>query len=259
MLTTILRSALPRAAFMSLALAATGFPAAAEFSKAQKAEIEAVIKEYLINNPEVLRDAQVEMDRRQKLEEIAAREQSIKDQAAEIFNSPFQAVAGNPNGKITLVEFFDYNCGYCKRAMDDMTRLIKADPELRVVLKDFPVLGPGSIEAAQIASAARVQLPGDKFLDFHLKLLGTRGPVGKAQALKVATDMGLDMAKLEKDANDASVKKGIEGIMQVANSLNLTGTPSYVLGTDVIVGAVGYDEIKAKLDNVKKCGKVACS
>ena len=254
------RAARLRSGLTAIVFAAIAVPAlAGEFTKPQKAEIEAIIKDYLINNPDVLRDAQAEMERRQKLDEVAAREQSIRDQTAQIFDSKFQAVFGNPKGKVTLVEFFDYNCGYCKRAMDDMNKLIKADPDLRVVLKDFPVLGPGSVEAAQVAGAARNQLPGEKFFEFHSKLLGTKGPVGKAQALAVARDLGLDMTQLEKDIASPDVKAGIEEVMRVADSLNLTGTPSYVLGTDVIVGAVGYGEIKLKLDSIKKCGKVVCS
>ena len=234
-------------------------PAAAEFSKPQKSEIEAIIKDYLLANPEVLRDAMNELERRQKADEVATREQAVKDQGAMIFNSQYQAVIGNPNGKVTLVEFFDYTCGYCKRAMDDLAKLMKADPDLRVVLKDFPVLGPGSVEAAQVAGAVRAQLKGEKYWEYHQKLLTTRGSIGKAQALNVARDLGLDMAQLEKDLAAPAVKAGIEEVMKVADTLNLTGTPSYVVGTDVIVGAVGYDEIKGKLDNMKKCGKVACS
>lgn len=231
----------------------------AEFSKPQKSEIEAIVKDYLLKNPEVLRDALNEMDRRQKADEVAAREKAVSDQSAIILNSNFQAVLGNPKGKVTLVEFFDYNCGYCKRALDDMTNLIKADPELRVVLKDFPVLGKGSVEAAQVASAARFQISGDKFAEFHHKLLSTRGAIAKAQALTVAREMGLDMVKLEKDMADPSIKTGIDEVMRVADTLNLTGTPSYVVGTEVVVGAVGYEELKSKLDNMKKCGKAVCS
>ena len=242
-----------------LSLAFVFGASAAEFSKSQKGEIQSIIKEYLVSNPEVLRDALDELDKRQKAQEIAVREKAVKDQSAIILNSEFQSVIGNPDGKITLVEFFDYNCGYCKRAMDDLAKLIKTNPDLRVVLKDFPVLGPGSVEAAQVASAVRYQLKGDKYWEYHQKLLGTRGQIGKAQALNAARDLGVDMGKLEKDLASPNIKAGIEEVMRVADTLNLTGTPSYVLDTDVIVGAVGYEEIKSKIDNVKKCGKVACS
>ena len=234
-------------------------PANAEFSAAQKGEVEKIIKDYLLSHPDVLRDALAEMERRQKLDEVVAREKAVTDQSAIILNSEYQVVLGNPNGKITLVEFFDYNCGYCKRAMDDMAKMMKADPDLRIVLKDFPVLGPGSVEAAQVASAVRNQFKGEKFWDYHQKLLGTRGQIGKAQAMNVARDLGADMGRLEKDLSAPAIKAGIDEVMRVADSLNLTGTPSYVLGTDVIVGAVGYQELQGKLDNMKKCGKSVCS
>lgn len=232
---------------------------AAEFSDGQKTEIRAIIKDYLVANPDVMRDALVEVDKRAKAEEVSAREQAVGDQAAVIFDSKRQAVVGNPNGKVTLVEFFDYNCGYCKKAVGDLTQLMKANPDLRVVLKDFPVLGPGSVEAAQIATAARNQLKGDRFWEFHQKLLATRGQIGKAQALGVAKEFGVDMDRLAKDAADPETRASIKETMTLADGLSLTGTPSYVVGRDIIVGAVGYDELSAKLSNVRRCGKAACS
>jgi protein-disulfide isomerase len=232
--------------------------AAAEFSAAQKSQIEQIIKDYILNNPELLRDAIAELDRRQKEEEAAARTKIISEQSGALFNSPFQATVGNPNGKVTIVEFFDYNCGYCKRALDDMAKLMKTEPDLRVILKDFPVLGPGSVEAAKIASAVRNQLKGDRFWEYHFRLLGSHGPVGKTQALAVAKELGADMDRIEKEADTADVRKGIEETMQLADSLSLTGTPSFVVGSDVVVGAVGYDELRSKIGNVRKCGKANC-
>lgn len=240
---------------------ASALPAAhaAEFTDAQKAEIGGVVKDYLIQNPEVLRDAMVELEKREKAQEVAKREGTVRDQSEALLNSPYGDVVGNPHGKVTLVEFFDYNCGYCKRALDDMAKLMKADPDLRVVLKDFPVLGPGSVEAAQVAGAVRAQLKGDKFWAFHYKLLGSHGPVGKAQALAAAKDSGVDMDQLAKDMAKPDIKAGIQQNLQLADALNLTGTPSFVVGSDVVVGAVGYDELKERVDNVAKCGKSTCS
>lgn len=232
---------------------------AAEFTDAQKAEIGSLVKDYLIQNPEVLRDAMVELDKRDKAQEAAKREGTVRDQSAALLNSPFNEVVGNPNGKVTLVEFFDYNCGYCKRALDDMAKLMKTDPNLRVVLKDFPVLGPGSVEAAQVAGGVRAQLKGDKFWAFHYKLLSTHGPVGKAQALAAAKDSGVDMDQLAKDMGKPEIKAAIQQNMQLADALSLTGTPSFVVGPEVVVGAVGYDELKDRVDNVAKCGKATCS
>jgi protein-disulfide isomerase len=250
------------AAAMSLnafGLIAVGLPArAAEFNAAQKAEIEATVHSYLVEHPEVLREVSIELEKRQKVEEADLRSRAIADNKQSLFDSPFQAVIGNPKGKITLVEFFDYNCGYCKRALGDLVTLMKSEPELRVVLKDFPVLGANSVDAALVASAARKQISGDKFFDFHQKLLMSHGPVGREQALAVAKDMGLDMDKLQKDAKDPAVRAGLEDVMKVADSLNLTGTPSYVVGDEAVVGAVGLSELKKKVDATGKCGKTVC-
>ena len=133
--------------------------ARAQMSASQKAEVQSIIKDYLLSNPEVLRDAMIELDRREKAEAESARTRAVAELKPLIYDSKNQTVVGNPNGKITLVEFFDYNCSYCKKSLDDMAKLIKANPDLRIVLKDFPVLGPGSVEAAQVATASASVLP----------------------------------------------------------------------------------------------------
>jgi len=229
------------------------------FTEPQKVEIQSVIKDYLLTNPEVLRDAITELERREDVAQSLKREKALSDSQSPLYTSQNQAVVGNPNGKVTLIEFFDYNCGYCKRALDDLAKLMKENPDLRVVLKDLPILSPGSIEAAAVATAARNQFKGDKFWEFHQKLLGSHGQVGKAQALAVAKDLGADMDKLNKDSIAPSVKEGIQENDDIAKGLMMNGTPSYVVGGEVIVGAVGYDQLKAKLDNVRKCGKSDCS
>lgn len=176
-----------------------------------------------------------------------------------LYNPANQAVIGNPNGKITLVEFFDYNCGYCKRALNDLARLLKDNPDLRVVLRDLPILAPSSVEAARIANAANNQLKGAKFWEFHQKLLSSRGLVGTAEALAVAKEFGVDMDRLAKDAAAPSVTAGIVESVGLAKKLQVTGTPSYVIGDDVVVGPVGYDALEAKVVNMRKCGNVVCS
>lgn len=250
-----------RKAIVAAAISLTAFllPArAAEFNNAQKAEIESTIRSYLLSHPELLREVSIELEKRQKAEEAELRGRVIADNRKALFDSPYQAVIGNPRGKITLVEFFDYNCGYCKRALGDVTSLIKAEPELRVVLRDFPVLGPNSVEAARVATAVRKQISGERFLEFHQKLLLGRGPNGKEQALAIARDMGLDMDRLQKDIKDPSVQASLEETVKIADELNLTGTPAYVIGDEAVVGAVGADELKKKVDAVAKCGKATC-
>jgi protein-disulfide isomerase len=246
-------------ALIAALLAGSVRPAAAdEFTPAQKQEMGAFVHDYLVNNPDVLREAIEALEKHDKQVADAQRQKAVGDQAGALFSSKFQATVGNPEGTATLVEFFDYNCHFCKGALPDVSRLIKDDSNLKLVLKDFPVLGPGSVEAAKVASAARNQLPGDKFWAFHTKLLATRGPIGEAQALAVARDLGLDMDRLAKDMQSPEIEAGLQEVMQMAESLQINGTPSFVVGQEVVVGAVGYDTLKQKIDSVHKCGRSVC-
>jgi protein-disulfide isomerase len=231
---------------------------AQSFTDTQRGDIETIVKNYLIAHPEVLEEAMAELNKRQAAADAAKHEASIAQNGDTIFNSPRGVVLGNKDGDVAFVEFFDYNCGYCKRAMADMMDLLKSDPKLKVVLKEFPVLSQGSVEAAQVAVAVRMQDPtGKKYLDFHQKLLGGRGPADKARALAVAKDAGLDMAKLEKDMASPEAKATIEENFKLAEEMGMNGTPSYVIGKQIVVGAVGLEGLKEKI-GMARCGKATC-
>ncbi len=245
-------------AAFGVSLGVTAPAYADSFTDAQRSDIEAIVRNYLVTHPEVLEEAMTELSKRQADAEAKKHEASVSENADKIFNSPRQVVLGNKDGDVTFVEFFDYNCGYCKRAMSDMLDLLKSDPKLKVVLKEFPVLSQGSVEAAQVAVAVRMQDPaGKKYLDFHQKLLGGRGPADKAHALAAAKDAGLDMARIEKDMNSPEVKATIEENFKLAESMGMNGTPSYVIGKQVVVGAVGLEGLKEKI-GIARCGKAAC-
>ena len=242
------------AAGLMLTLGATA-GRAQSFSDAQRGEIEKIIRDYLVQHPEVLQEAITELEKKQAADEATKHQAAVKDNAETIFNSSRQVVAGNPQGDVTFVEFFDYNCGYCKRAMDDMFALIKADPKLKVVLKEFPVLGPGSVEAARVAVAVRMQdKSGKKYMEFHQKLLAGRGQADKARALAVAKEVGLDTARIERDMASDEVRLTLEESLKLAEKLGLNGTPSYVIGSNVVIGAVGLDKLKESI-NTARCGK----
>ena len=253
-----IRYALGCALGLALAVAVAPVARADSFTPDQKKELGEFVKDYLVSHPEVLRAAIESLDKHDKDMAEVARQKAVTDNSSAIYNSKFQADVGNPKGSATLVEFFDYNCHFCKGALPDIAKLMKEDPNLHVVLKDFPVLGPGSVEAARVASAVRNQLPGERFWDFHNKLLSLHGPVGKKEALGVAKELGLDMAQLDKDMNSAEVNAGLKETMAVADELQINGTPTFVVGDDVVVGAVGYDELKGKIDAVHKCGHATC-
>jgi protein-disulfide isomerase len=241
-----------------LALTLPQMARADEFSKPQRGEIERIVREYLVSHPEVLQEAMAELEKRQTAAETEKHKNAVKDNAQALFSSPRQVSLGNPSGNVTFVEFFDYNCGYCKRAMDDMLTLLKDDPKLKVVLKEFPVLGPGSVEAAQVAVAVKMQdKSGKKYLEFHQKLLGGRGQADKAHALAVAKEIGLNMPQLEKDMASPEVKATLEENFKLADKLGLNGTPSYVIGDNVVVGAVGLPGLQEKI-NTARCGKASC-
>jgi protein-disulfide isomerase len=242
----------------ALALATLVPAVAAGFDAAQRSEIEKIIREYLIANPQVLQDVMMELEKRQAAMDSQRQLAAVRENSKELFSSSRQVVIGNPQGNVTMVEFFDYNCGYCKRAMDDMLTLLKNDRNLRIVLKEFPVLGPGSLEAAKVATAARTQdKTGKKYLDFHQRLMGGRGQADKARALAAAKDAGFDVAKIEKDLESEEVKASLQESFKLAQALGLNGTPSYVIGDKVIVGAVGLEALQEGI-NTARCGKPTC-
>ncbi len=233
-----------------------------------RAEIDAVIKDYIVSHPdevgEIVKDYFIKHPEAvgQILTELlkhrpgatatasagapagtaanTADDQSaaVASNAAELFSSPHQVTLDNPRGDVTLVEFFDYDCGFCKRALPDTLALLKDDPKLRIVLKEFPILGQGSADAARVAVAVRMQDPdGQKYLAFHRQLLGSPGPASKDKALDAAKDQGLDMARLEQDMASEEVNVTLPEDMKLTRAVGVTA--SYVVGKELVVGAVG--------------------
>jgi protein-disulfide isomerase len=242
-------------AAIGLILVAT--PAGA-LSDNDKTAVEAIIKDYLLNNPEVLRDALDVLEKRQAAEETTKQQAVIASNAKLIFDSSRGPSFGNPKGDVTLVEFFDYNCGYCKRAMGDVMQLAKDDPKLKVVLKEFPVLGPGSVDAAKVAIAVRMQDKNNKYVEFHRRLLGGRGEANKERALAAAKDAGFDLSQIEKDIKSSEVEETLKESAKLAQALGLNGTPTFVVADELVIGAVGYDALKGKIESARKCGKATC-
>lgn len=254
----ILRIPPMAAALLALSLTCGGAARAADMAPEQKKAIEAVVRDFLMANPEVLQEAMSELEKRQQEAQRGAQKEALTSEKAKLFNSPHQAVVGNPQGDVTLVEFFDYNCAYCKRALSDLTEISKSDPKLRIVLKDFPVLGPDSIDASKVALAVRQQLKGDRYFDYHARLMGSKGRVGKERAMALAKDMGVDLTRLAKDTEGPEVQAAIEETVRLGDRLGLTGTPSFIIGDEVISGAVGLSPLKQVVAGVRQCGKAVC-
>ncbi len=248
-----------RLAVPALVLAASSLPAAAQtVSPEQRSAFEKIIREYLVSNPEVLQEAIAALERKQAMADAERHKNAVKENAETLFNSSRHVVIGNAQGDVNFVEFFDYNCGYCKRAMGDKIELMKSDPKLRVVLKEFPVLGPGSVDAARVAVAVRMQdKTGKRYWDFHQRLMMGRGQADKARAIAAAKEAGLDVARIERDINGDEVRASLEESFKLAERLGLNGTPSYVIGGNVVIGAVGVAALREKI-NEARCGKSVC-
>lgn len=224
----------------------------------QKKEMGEFIKQYLIENPEIMLEVQDALERKQYAARNAKASEAVADNQKALFESKYDLALGNPDGDVTLVEFFDYNCGYCKRAMSDMDNIIKSDKNVRVVLKEFPILGPESVAAHRVSNAVKLLSP-EKYPEFQRTLLGARGRANEESAMEVATSLGIKEAdirkSMEENPNDAQVQEAY----QLANNLGITGTPSYIVGTEAVFGAVGAAPLKEKIANMRTCGKASCS
>lgn len=228
------------------------------FDAEQRRAIEGIIKQYLLTHPEIIQEAIGELEQRQQHQQETARKTVLRNEKEKLSHSPRDYVIGNPSGDVTLVEFFDYNCSYCRKAKGDIDILIKGDPNLRVVLKDFPVLGPDSIEASRVAVAAKGQLPPEKLRGFHDKLMETRGRTNRERALAVAREFGLDVGRLERDMQSESVAAVIRDNAAIAERLGIAGTPAFILNEDIISGAVGVEPLRQAIASARKCGKAKC-
>ncbi|HLH87574.1 MAG TPA: DsbA family protein [Xanthobacteraceae bacterium] len=225
------------------------------------AALEELVKQQVVNDPAFLRSVIAELTKARPDDAptanapapVADSRAAIKANAQLLFGSPHQVTLGDRDGKVTLVEFFDYNCGFCKRALADTVALLEGDPKLRIVLKEFPILGPGSTDAAKVAVAVRMQDPsGAKYLAFHRKLLGAAGPADSARALAAAQDAGVDVVRLKQDMESPDVAATLAENVALARTLGITGTPSYVIGDNIVPGAIGVAALRSQIDALRK-------
>lgn len=223
----LLGAAAAIAAFAAIAMPAYAQNAQA-FDAAQKEAIRAIVKEYLLEQPEVLREALIELNKRQ---ETAAAEER-KKALASIYKEQTPFSVGD--GKITLVEFFDYNCGYCRKAFENIVQLTKDEKDVRVVFIEFPILSEGSRVASQAAIASAKQ---NKYFEFHQAMMNYTGPIQPDTVFKIAADTGLDMEKLKADMKAPEVDALIEKNLRLGNEIGVQGTPAFFIGDEAIPGA----------------------
>ena len=234
-------------------LLAFSLPAAAEssFNDAQKAEIGQIVRDYLLANPEILLELSQTLEAKQKDAEAKQREAAMASSADQLFRSPHDHVAGNPEGDVTIVEFFDYNCGWCKKGFSEVVSLIEKDKNLRVVLKEFPIFGGDSDYAARAAVAARNQ---GKYWELHSALFSHEGKVTKEFVDEAAKAVGLDLAKLKADMDSQEVTDIIGANQALAQSLAINGTPAFIIDTQVTPGYLPAPDLLASIQQVRESG-----
>ncbi len=222
------------ALYLCLASAiAPGASASEQISPDQKKAFEGVIRDYLLKNPEIIAEAIQALQKKRDLAEANASRAVLQSQQAALFNDPESPIAGDRNGDVTVVEFFDYRCGVCKRVHPIVDSLMAGDSRLRRVYKDWPILGPQSVFAARAALASRTQ---GKYLEFHNALMTARGKLDKNAVFKIAEKVGIDHQRLVRDMDSAEITKTLRRNYKLAEALKLNGTPSFVIGDQILKG-----------------------
>lgn len=224
---------------------------AAEFNDGQRREIETIVKDYLLANPEILQEMAQTLEQKQKQAEGEQRKEGLVRNADQIFRDKSDHIAGNPKGNVTMVEFFDYNCPWCKKSFPDVMALIGADENLKVVFKEFPILGPESEYAAKAAIAATRQ---GKYLELHKAMYQHEGRVTTEAVDEIAAGIGLNMDQLKKDMDDPETARIIARNRELAQALAINGTPAFVIDDKLFPGYLPKDELASAIKDVRAKG-----
>ena len=231
---------------LPLMMAAIALPTAAraEMTAEQKEEVQKLDHEYILEHGELLIESVNKYQAKQEEETNAKAGEKAKELLASLKNEKNAAIAGNPEGTITMVEFFDFNCGYCKKAFEEIQKVIKEEKDVKIVFYDMPILGPDSLESSKWALAAKKQ---DKYFAYHTALMNHQGGKDEATFKKLAEEAGLDAEKLAKDKADPSIEAEIQTHIKTAQELGIQGTPGFLINEKIFRGYIPYDVIQATL------------
>ncbi len=234
-----------------LVLGASPAPAAEDaLSRGQKRAVEEVVREYLRRNPEILLEAIEAMRARRDADQQAKVQKNLVSLRNELENDPASPVGGNPRGNVTIVEFFDYQCGYCKRVFRTVQKLLKSDGNIRYVFKEFPILGAQSVVAARAALAAW-KLDRDRYVSFHTALMQSKGRLSERKILSIAAESGLDVERLRAAMADPGIGKALARNFELAKALDINGTPGFVIGDQVVPGAIDLETLTALVSEAR--------
>ncbi|MFL2771617.1 MAG: DsbA family protein [Rhodospirillaceae bacterium] len=215
------------------------------FSPAERDRIKEITREYILENPGIIAEAITLLQTQQKDAQLERQKERIKSLASELRNPPEETIIGNPDGKVTVVEFFDYNCGYCKSMFDTVLQTVQQNDELRIVLIEFPILGPNSVTASKAALAAREQ---NLYGPFHQALMSHRGSLNESVIMTLARGVGLNTSKLKEDMSNPEISAIIDKNRAIAQDLEISGTPAFVVGSTLVPGALSREQFESLIE-----------
>lgn len=240
-------------AAVALTPLASGPASAAEFSDRQQTEIDAQIRAYILENPEVIVEAMQVLEERQKANAAEADAEKLAALDDEIMNDGYSFIGGNPDGDVTLVEFLDYRCPYCHKAHESVKALIAADGDVRLIVKEFPILGPESTFAARAAMAAKRQ--GDElYAAFNDAMMSHKGDLTEATVNRLATEAGVDTARMSEDMEAPEIAENIRRTYALAQQLEINGTPGFIVGDEIVRGFLPYDALRELVKDARRSG-----
>lgn len=245
-----------RTLFLSfLAIMFAGLVSAQSFDNMSEAETDAfgaAVRAYLLAHPEVIMEAVSVLEKRQQEDAATADTQLVAQYSDQLFDDGYSVVFGNPDGPIQIVEFSDYKCGYCKRAYPEILQLIGANPDVRLVLKEYPILGAESVLASRAAIAVLVNEGEDAYERFHDALMLENGPLTEMSLPLIAEGLGLDSAKMKETMNSALVTQMIQSNRSLGQRMQITGTPTFVVGSQMLRGYVPLEGMQQLVDDVRQ-------
>lgn len=222
-----------------LAISLIAFPVAASAQEKPltRSDVEAIVKQYIMDHPEVLIESVNQMQQKMQLDRMKKAAEAITTRKDEIMNDPDSPVAGNPSGDVTVVEFFDYNCGYCKRMVPIISKVMEEDKNIRFVFKEFPILSATSATAAKAALAV-YRMDKEKYFPFHSALMKATGSMNEEAIMKIAESLDIDTDDLKEEMKKPEIEQEIDKNHKLAEALNVSGTPAFIIGEQFLPGAI---------------------
>lgn len=245
LLSSTFKGTLIGAAALLLATSSGSLAQSSVFSSDQEDRIQELVREYILDNPEIIAEAITLLQARQETARLERQQQNLEQVADDLRNPPEDTIIGNPDGAITVVEFFDYNCGYCKSMFQTVLDSMQTNDELRLVLIELPILGPNSVTASKAALASRAQ---DLYGPFHQALMNHRGSLNESTIMTLARGVGLNVDKLKADMKDPEIEDIIDKNRELAQKLEISGTPAFVVGSNLVPGAVSPDQFNLLIE-----------